>query len=191
MDHRLRLKPIDVICRLQDKLHLDAALVGKTIGLSQSLRHNQNVAEKNSSIESKTPHRLKGHFRSQFWGLNQFEKRMFLLQGPVFGQGATRLAHQPNRGTLQRLKKAGIEKALPTTQADIGSECGSAGGKVLPLGCLMTAVHKLRLNSPAKTRYTSFDLFLPFFVGVRSKNDQSPPRGRPGSKPRANESQCS
>ena len=68
--------------------------------------------EQNGGVEVKPANRLERHLGGQLRRLDQFEEGVLLLERAVFGQGAPRLAHQPDGRMVHRAAAAGTQEPL-------------------------------------------------------------------------------
>ena len=75
-------------------------------------KRQQDVGKNDRRIERKAIDRLKRDLRSQFGCLAQLEDRMFRAERTIFSHITARLAHEPDRRTIDRLTPAGFEETF-------------------------------------------------------------------------------
>ena len=115
--------------------------VAELVALPQRFGDDEDVAEQNRRVEIESANRLQRHFGRQFRRLDQFEEGVFLLERAVFGQGAPRLAHEPDGRTVHRPATAGIQEPLPIRQR---AGRGCRVGRVIRFARLNCLAHVCR-----------------------------------------------
>src|SRR5262249_43408520 len=110
--------------------------IPKAVPLAEAFRGDQDIAEKNCSVEVKAADRLQCHFSGELRGLNQLKKRMLRFERPVFRQGAASLTHEPDRGPVHRRASASIEEPLAIIR--LGR---SGGDRLLPALCCAAGIY--------------------------------------------------
>src|SRR3954469_18050299 len=85
--------PFDDRADTLDELDVDAH--------PEDRRHD--VREENGCVDVVAPHRLERHLRAKLRRLRHLEERVVLSNRPVLRKRAARLAHEPDRRTLDRL----------------------------------------------------------------------------------------
>ena len=68
--------------------------VGIPEGGAHGFEWQEDIGEENGGIHAETQG-LEGNFEGELGGTAQFEERVFLAKGAVFGHIAARLAHEP------------------------------------------------------------------------------------------------
>ena len=63
-----------------------------------------------ASVHAVTADRLEGYLRAKLGRVRHLPERVLLAHGPIFGQRAARLAHEPHRRTLDRLAPGGAHE---------------------------------------------------------------------------------
>ena len=112
--------------RAQRALHGDTALVAEPITDAQRLGDHQDVAEEDRGVELReATQRLQGHFDRKVGGTDHRDEVGLGLEGPVLGQVATGLAHDPDGGATMGLAAQGGEEAVAGVHQDPFSQsCG-------------------------------------------------------------------
>ena len=133
--HALDGKALDIGPCAHGKVHDHAAGFAETVRLTHRLGNDEDVAEQDRRIESESPNRLERDFGGKPGRLNQFQKRMLLLQFAILRQGAPGLPHQPDGRAIRCAAVAGIEKppAIRRVARDggrVGVGVGCNGGHV-------------------------------------------------------------
>ncbi len=75
-------------------------------------KRQQDVGKNDGRIERKAIDRLERDLRRQLGRLAQLEDRMLRAERTIFCHIPTRLAHEPDRRTIDRLTPAGFEETL-------------------------------------------------------------------------------
>ncbi len=110
------------------KLHFNPALVPKSVGLPKALGNHEDVAKEYRGVEVEAANGLQGHLCRKFRRLNQFQKRVFLLERAVFRQCPPSLAHQPNRGPIHQPATARSQKTIAVGPTHVRSWAGGWSG---------------------------------------------------------------
>ena len=120
----LRFQALEVGVGADGSLQFDAAFVPEPVIDPESFRDDEDVAEKDSRVQKREAgDRLEGDRGSQIGRSHQGAEGVFLLEGPVLGQVAPGLSHQPRGGAASVFAGERVEKAL----AGVHEGCGSLG----------------------------------------------------------------
>src|SRR5439155_1493284 len=84
---------------------------GERQAQSQRLERQQDVGEQDGGVDGEAADRLKRDLGGEVRRVAQLEQRVLLAQGAVLGEVAARLAHEPNRGGVDRLAPARPQEA--------------------------------------------------------------------------------
>jgi hypothetical protein len=101
---------------LDFEIHLDAAGFAEAIRLAHRLGNHEDVAEQNRGVKTEPADRLQRDFGGEFGRLDELQESVFLLELAIFRQRASRLAHEPDRRTVNGAAAAGVEKTPAVCQ---------------------------------------------------------------------------